>query len=116
VSVLKGKNGIQHNEIHKLIAWANTETPPDVINLPYTLLISLAGPLKAALNCPIVCTLQGEDLFLDNLQEPYRAQSLKLIRDQVQNVDAFLSVSEYYAEFMPEYLGIPREKIRVVPL
>jgi glycosyltransferase involved in cell wall biosynthesis len=31
-------------------------------------------------------------------------------------VDLFLSVSEYYADFMPDYLGIPREKIRVVPI
>ena len=25
-------------------------------------------------------------------------------------------MSQYYAEFMPGYLGIPREKIRVVPI
>jgi glycosyltransferase involved in cell wall biosynthesis len=68
------------------------------------------------LNVPIVCTLQGEDLFLDGLQEPYRETALELIRSQLKNVDGFLSVSEYYAEFMPRYLGIPAEKIRVVPL
>jgi glycosyltransferase involved in cell wall biosynthesis len=39
-----------------------------------------------------------------------------LIRQQLEHIDAFISVSEYYAEFMPGYLGIPREKIRVVPL
>ena len=43
-------------------------------------------------------------------------EALNLIRDQIKHVDSFLSVSEYYAEFMPGYLGIPREKIRVVPL
>jgi glycosyltransferase involved in cell wall biosynthesis len=31
-------------------------------------------------------------------------------------VDLFLPVSEYYRGFMPGYLGIPREKMRVVPL
>jgi glycosyltransferase involved in cell wall biosynthesis len=60
--------------------------------------------------------LQGEDLFLDGLEEPYRSQSKELIRSQLQYVDAFISVSEYYAEFMPGYLGIPADKIRVVPL
>jgi glycosyltransferase involved in cell wall biosynthesis len=116
VSVLKGENGFQRKEIDKLIDWLKNEPPLDIINLPYTLLIGLAKPLKEALKVPIVCTLQGEDLFLDGLQEPYREEALNLIRSQVPNVDAFLSVSEYYAEFMPWYLGIPREKIRVVPL
>ena len=116
VSVLKGEHGFQRKEIEKLIDWLKNEPPLDIVNLPYALLISLAKPLKEALNVPIVCTLQGEDLFLDGLTEPYREEALNLIRSQIQNVDAFLSVSEYYAEFMPRYLGIPREKIRVVPL
>jgi glycosyltransferase involved in cell wall biosynthesis len=116
VSVLKGEDGFQRKEIEKLIDWLKNEELPDVINLPYTLLIGLAAPLKEALNRPILCTLQGEDLFLDGLQEPYRTQSLELIRRQLDHVDLFLSVSEYYADFMPRYLGIPRNKIEVVPL
>lgn len=116
VSVLKGENGFQRKEIDKLIEWLSEQDTPDVINLPYSLLLGMAGPLKRALNVPILCTLQGEDLFLDNLQEPYRTESLNLIRDQIGNVDSFLSVSEYYADFMPGYLGIPSDKIRVVPL
>jgi glycosyltransferase involved in cell wall biosynthesis len=116
VSVLKGEEGFQRKEIHKLLDWLKTEPLPDVINLPYTLLIGLAAPLKEALNRPILCTLQGEDLFLDGLHEPYRTQALDLIREQVDQVDLFLSVSDYYAEFMPRYLGIPSKKICVVPL
>jgi len=116
VSVLKGEDGFQSKEIFKFVDWMKDQAPPDVINLPYTLLLSLAGPLKQQLNVPILCTLQGEDLFLDNLQDPYRSQALNLIRDHLPSVDLFLSVSEYYADFMPGYLGIPREKIRVVPL
>jgi glycosyltransferase involved in cell wall biosynthesis len=116
VSVLKGEGGFQRKEIDKFIDWSKHEAPPDVVNLPYTLLLGLAEPIKKALNAPILCTLQGEDLFLDTMQEPYRTQSRDLIRDHLRHVDLFLSVSEYYADFMPGYLGIPREKIRVVPI
>ena len=116
VSVLKGEHGFQRKEIDKLIDWLTEQDTPDVINLPYSLLLGMAGPLKRALNVPILCTLQGEDLFLDNLQEPYRTEALDLIREHLKHVDLFLSVSQYYADFMPGYLGIPREKIRVVPL
>jgi glycosyltransferase involved in cell wall biosynthesis len=116
VSVLKGEGGFQRKEIDKFIDWVKDEAPPDVVSLPYTLLLGLAQPIKQALNAPILCTLQGEDLFLDNLQEPYRTQSLELIRDHLPHIELFLSVSDYYADFMPGYLGIPREKIRVVPI
>ena len=116
VSVLKGEDGFQSKEIEKFIEWVKHESPPDVINLPYSLLLGMAEPLKQALNVPILCTLQGEDLFLDGLQDPYRAEALRLIGEHIKHVDSFLSVSEYYAQFMPGYLGIPREKIRVVPL
>lgn len=116
VSVLRGEDGFQRKEIKKLIEWVKQLPQPDLVNLPYTLLIALAKPLKEALNCPVLCTLQGEDLFLSGLHEPYRSDAMKLIREQLDHVDLFLSVSEYYADFMPSYLGIPSEKIRVVPL
>ena len=116
VSMLKGENGFQHKEITKLLDWLKTEDTPDVISLPYSLLLGLAGPLKESIGKPICCTLQGEDLFLEGLQEPYRSESKKLIEAQLKHIDVFISVSEYYADFMPDYLGIPRDKIRVVPL
>jgi glycosyltransferase involved in cell wall biosynthesis len=116
VSVLKGEDGFQRKEIRKLIDWLKREPLPDVINLPYSLLLGLAGPLKRELSRPICCTLQGEDLFLDGLQEPYREQALDLIRSNIKHVDLFLPISEFYAEFMPGYLGIPAEKMRVVPI
>ncbi len=116
VSMLRGEDGNQRKELQKLLDWLRHEPPPDLVSLPYTLLIGLAKPLREALQRPIYCTLQGEDLFLDGLEEPYRRESLELIRENVKHVDAFLAVSQYYADFMPDYLGIPRNKIHVVPL
>ncbi len=116
VSMLKGEAGFQHKEISKLLEWLDHEGAPDIVSLPYTLLLGLAKPLKEALGRPICCTLQGEDLFLEGLHEPYQSEAKDLIRANVDHVDAFIAVSEYYAEFMPGYLGIPPEKIRIVPL
>ena len=116
VSMLKGEEGNQRKELEKLIDWLKTEPPFDVISLPYTLLIGLAEPLGEALGRPVCCTLQGEDLFLEGLPEPYRSESLKLIRENVRHVERFLAVSGYYEEFMPGYLRIPREKMSLVPL
>ncbi|HEY0170557.1 MAG TPA: glycosyltransferase family 4 protein [Pyrinomonadaceae bacterium] len=116
VSMLRGEDGHQRKELEKLIDWLKTEPPFDVLCLPYTLLIGLAGPLREALGRPVCCTLQGEDLFLEGLPEPYRSESLKLIHENERHVERFLPVSQYYTEFMPGYLGIPREKMRLTPL
>ena len=116
VSMLKGEDGFQQKEVAKLLEWAKHEAPPDLVSLPYSLLLGLAKPIKDALGRPVCCTLQGEDLFLEGLQEPYRSEAMNLIRAHIQHVDAFISVSDYYAEFMPGYLQVPPEKIRVVPI
>jgi glycosyltransferase involved in cell wall biosynthesis len=117
VSTLKGEQGHQRKEIDKLLDFLRAEPRPDVINIPYALLISLARPLKRLYpGVPIVVTVQGEDLFLEGLPEPYKSAALTLIRDQVADVDLFVAVSEYYAGFMQDYLRIPPDKMRVAPL
>jgi len=113
VSTLRGENGHQRKEIDKLIEWVTSEPPPDIVNIPYTLLICLAKPLKRALHRPVVITLQGEDLFFDTMVEPYKTEALELTRRQIADVDMFIAVSDYYARHMREYLRIPAEKIRV---
>ena len=116
VSILEGMAGHQKKEIDNLVEWVRHEPKPDLITLPYTLLISLAKPLKEALGRPVVCSLQGEELFLDGLIEPYRSQSLALIRRQIADVDGFIAVSDYCKRFMTGYLGIPAARIHTVPV
>jgi glycosyltransferase involved in cell wall biosynthesis len=117
VSMLRGEEGRQRKELAKLVHWLRQENdPPDLVSLPNSMLISLARPIKRVLARPVVCTLQGEDLFIDGLQAEYRRAALELIRAQVEHVDAFVAVSDYYADFMCRYLSIPAHKMRVVPL
>ena len=114
--MLKGEDGFQRKEFEKMLEWLASEPAPDVVQLPNALLASLAPPIRRALKAPVHCTLQGEDLFLDGLTKPHRAEALDLIRKNAASVDRFTAVSEYYADFMARYLSIPREKIDVVPL
>jgi len=116
ISMLEGPRGVLRKEFDKLLEWLADEPTPDVINLPNSLLIGLAKPLREALKRPICCTLQGEDLFLDGLVEPYRSRALDLIRRQVPDVDRFVAVSEFYVPVMSRLLSIPAERIDVVPL
>ena len=116
ISMLEGDRGVLRKEFAKLLEWLRTEPIPDVINLPNSLLIALAKPLREALHGPVFCTLQGEDLFLRDLVEPYRSKALELIRGHVPEVDGFLPVSEYYLPVMSRLLEIPPDRMAVVPL
>jgi glycosyltransferase involved in cell wall biosynthesis len=116
VSTLRGQSGVLTREFDKLIAWAKDQPVPDIVSLPNSLLISMAGPLRAAFKRPVCCTLQGEELFLESLVAPYRDDALALIRKQVAEVDRFVAVSDYCASFMSEYLKIPPRQMSVVPL
>jgi glycosyltransferase involved in cell wall biosynthesis len=116
ISMLKGENGYQRKEIFKLLDWLKAQPKPDVIDLQNSMLNGLAKPIKDALNRPLCCTLQGEDLFIANLREPYRSEALKLIRENSKHIDAFIAVSGFYADFMAEFLNVPRSKIHIVPL
>jgi glycosyltransferase involved in cell wall biosynthesis len=116
LSMLKGENGYQRKELDKLIDWLRTEARPDVVNLPNSLLIALAGPIKRELNLRVFCTLQGEDLFINGLGEPHRTEALEMIRSNVEYVDGFIAVSDFYAGRMCAELDIPESKMHVVPL
>jgi glycosyltransferase involved in cell wall biosynthesis len=116
VSTLKGEDGFQAKEVRKLALWLKGQPRFDAVVLPNSMLIGLAGPIRRAVGGPVFCTLQGEDLFIDGLEEPHRGEVLDLIRRGVAEVDAFIAVSRYYAEHMSGLLSIPREKMEVVPL
>jgi glycosyltransferase involved in cell wall biosynthesis len=116
ISMLRGERGVLRKEFEKLMDWLRGEPLPDVINLPNSLLIAMAAPLRQTLKRPVCCTLQGEELFINGLTSPYRDQALDLIRQQIHHVDRFIAVSQYCSNFMSGFLGIPYEKITVVPL
>jgi glycosyltransferase involved in cell wall biosynthesis len=116
VSMLKGLDGFQSKEIRKMLRWLEHLPRFEALNLPFTLLISLAKPLKDTLGVPVACTMAGEEIFLENLQEPWKSQSLDLIRRRIGDVDVYIAVSDYCARFMSTYLGIPSSRIRTVPI
>ncbi len=115
VSVLKGEHGAQQKELEKLME-ALAAIQPDLIHLPTLPFIGVARQLKAALNGPIFCTLSGEDIFLDELPEPYRAESFRLIEEQARYIDAFVSTTKYYARHCVDHFALPSEKVHVVPM
>ncbi len=115
VSVLKGEEGAQRKELSRLIAGLRT-LRPDLINLPNLMFVGTARRLKDALGTAVICTLGGEDVFLDQLSKPYRGEAFTLIRNRARDIDGYISTTEYYADHAAEHFGLPRRRIHVVPM
>ncbi|MCE9607787.1 MAG: glycosyltransferase family 4 protein [Planctomycetia bacterium] len=114
VSMLEGEHGKQKKELTKVIEWLKTEKP-DVVHLSNSMLIGMAGPIRRALRVPILCSLSGEDIFLEKLIPPYYEQTRKLLRDRAGDVDAFTALNRYYADYMIEYMDIDPQRVHVIP-
>jgi len=112
--MLKGEHGNQRKEIAKLVRWLAGDIRPEIVNLTNVLLSGLVHELRKALRVPILATLQGDDIYLESLPEPFRSQAIVLIREHCQEFDGFVATSAYYADFMADYLGIQRTRIEVV--
>ncbi len=113
LSMIKGEFGHQAKELDKLVAWL-IEQKPDVVCLSNSLLIGVARRVREELRVPIVCSLQGEDAFLDSLPEPYRERCWQLVRERAADVDRFVAPSRYYNALMQERLRLVPEKIVVI--
>ncbi len=116
VSVLKAEAGHQHKELEVLVDWLANEYKPDIVHLNHSMLLGFARLIKARLHVPVVCGVQGEDLFLEELIEPYKSQARQLLKERANDVDLVLATSRYYADFMAEYLGTDRKKVEIVRL
>ncbi|MBP85126.1 MAG: hexosyltransferase [Planctomycetaceae bacterium] len=116
VSMLRGDAGYQAAEVTKLCNWLAKSVRPDLINFTNILIAGCIPHLKRDLGVPVVVTLQGDDIFLESLPKPYKQRSLDEIYRLVEHVDAFLTHSRYYADFMAGYFKIPPEKLKVIPL
>ena len=114
VEMLRGQHGKTRLEIIRLISHLEAEGKPDIIVLNNALLLGLAPAIKQALGCPIVCTLQGEDTFIDDLPKPWREETWQLLREEARDIELFLPVSQYHAELMINRLGLREDKVHVV--
>ena len=113
VSVLKGEDGAQQKELVKLIEGLR-EIKPALVNLANLMFVGLARELKQTLGVPVLCTLSGEDIFLDRLAEPYRAEAFQLIRERGRNVDGYVAVTRYFARHAAVHFGLPAERVEQV--
>jgi glycosyltransferase involved in cell wall biosynthesis len=115
IAVLQGEHGPIRRELRKLIKGLRS-LQPDLVNLPNLMFAGIARDLRSALGCSVICTMSGEDIFLDQLPDPFREQAYALISAAARDIDAFIAPTRYYARHMAHRLQIVGEHVHHVPL
>jgi glycosyltransferase involved in cell wall biosynthesis len=87
---------------------------PEAILLSNVLISGMVPDLKKALGVPIFGILQGDDIYLEALPADDRRKCIDLIRTNCEVLTGLIATSTCYADFMAQYLGVPRDKIHVV--
>jgi len=115
VSMLQGERGHQRKELRKLLRMLETTLRPDLVHFNNALLLGAAGEVRRRLGVPVVCSLTGEDAFLDKLPEPWRSRAWSLLAQRAAECDRLAAMGDYYARTMAQRLRLPRARIDVVP-
>lgn len=115
VSMLKGMDGRQKKEVQRLCDWLKTQAP-DVVVFSNLLIAGSLPQVKKQIGCPAVVILQGDDIFYDGLEEPYREQALAELRRLAREADLFIVHSHDYGRRMQQLLGFSDEQLAVNPL
>jgi glycosyltransferase involved in cell wall biosynthesis len=113
LSMLQGEQGHQTRELDKLLDWLVSQPRPDVVALSNVMLVGLARRIRQALHVPVVCTLQGEESFLDAMPG-YRDRLWQTLAERCAEVDAFIAVSQWYGDAMQRRLSLPAGRVHVV--
>lgn len=118
LGMLRGESGTQRKQLARLVTWLrqlqDAAGPIDAVVLSNTLLVGAARTLRDALQLPIICTLQGEDTFLDALPPPYRDLCWAEIGPRCDDVELFTAVSEHHARIMRQRLALAESRVRAI--
>lgn len=117
LSMLRGEQGHQAEEVSRLVAWLRDEIRPDAVILTNLL---IAGPIpairRALPHTKLLAILQGDDAFLDHLPAPYREQAIERMGELGRQCDAIIVNSRFYGDSMSRLLGLEPHQVHVMPL
>ncbi len=116
LATIQGDHGVLKKEFVRLVEWLKNEYKPDIVQLTNSMFLGMAAGMKRELGVPVLCAMQGEDIFLEALAEPHKSNVLKMLQEKAADVDGFVATSDFYAGFMREYLNVSQDRMHVVRL
>jgi len=115
LNMISSHHTTREKEVSRLVNYLIANGKPDVIHLSNALIIGLARQIKELMDVKVVCSLQNEDDWINDMAEPFQSQAWKMIAEESVNIDAYISPSQYYSDFFISKTGLSPEKISIVP-
>ncbi|NOR14924.1 MAG: glycosyltransferase, partial [Candidatus Aminicenantes bacterium] len=84
------------------------------VHLSNALLLGLAYRLRHDLGARVVCSLQDENEWIDEMETSQQPAVWGLMGDKAEFVDSFIATSQYYSKRSQREMSIPAEKIQVI--
>lgn len=116
VAMLDGESGPHAQHVDELAAFVGRDLRPDIVCFSNALLAGAVRRLRQNFSGPVLCVLQGDDIFIDSLPGRFRSQVLSRLTERAGEFDGVIVHSGYYREYMAGLLGLPVEKFQSIPL
>lgn len=113
VATVLGEEGPLRKEVQRLTDHLQ-RLKPDVVHLTNSMLAGLAPAIRRELSVPVVCSLQGEDYYLENLPEPYSSESFEILRRMASSVDLFMAPCQDHARALARRIGFDPGAAKIV--
>ncbi|MFK7820422.1 MAG: glycosyltransferase family 4 protein [Planctomycetaceae bacterium] len=114
VQMLDGPSGPQKREVDELVGFLADSLKPDVVLFSNALLSGVMPALRERFDGRVFCMLQGDDIFLDDLVEPWASQALDRIRRNSKLFDGLIAHSDFYRNRMRSYVDVAENRFHTV--
>ena len=117
LSMLRGEDGNQKEEVERLVRWLRDDIQPDAILLTNLLIAGSVPMIRRELpGTRVIVILQGDDAFLDYLPKRYRDAAIERMGELGRMCDWLVVNSRFYGQRMTQMLGLDPAKVVVEPL
>ena len=114
ISMLEGEKGRHASELDNLIKFLLQEVRPDVVHLSNALLLGLAHRIKHDVGAKVVCSLQDENEWIDEMDASHQSTIWDLMAEKANDVDLFVATSQFYSRKSQDLLKLPASRISVI--
>jgi glycosyltransferase involved in cell wall biosynthesis len=116
LAMLEGDRGPNRDAVEELVTFLAKDLKPDVVIFSNLLLSGSIKRLREEFAGPILGVLQGDDVFLDGLPKSHKQIAIDAVSTNSHNFHSYFAHSQFYSDYMANYLGLPTEKFHVLPL
>ena len=95
ISMITGDGSAFQDQINQMLDWMKEQEKPDIIHLSSSLLIGIAKMLRRQLDIPIVCSVQDEEVWLDQMKEQDALAAWQGIMENSHYIDRIITTSQF---------------------